>query len=127
MAMRQSKSKIFDMCTIVNAMHLMSDISVAPGLITSNGEVWKEQRRFALRHLKDFGFGRSSMEDLILDEVKELVKDFKAKVSEHDGELQMSRAFNLNILNALWKIITGKRLKTDDPVEKKRIKDLAEM
>ncbi len=65
------------------------------------------------------------MEDLILDEVKELVKDFKEKTAEHDGDILMNQVFNLPILNALWKIITGKRLKTDDPVEKKKVKDLA--
>ncbi len=80
-----------------------------------------------MRHLKDFGFGRSSMEDMIKDEAIELVEDLKKQISESDGVLKISQIFNLAILNALWKIITSKRLKTDDPVEKQKIADLAEM
>ncbi len=37
------------------------------------GDVWKEQRRFTLRHLRDFGFGKASMEDIIIEEFKVLV------------------------------------------------------
>lgn len=28
------------------------------GIFFAEGELWHEQRRFALRHLRDFGFGR---------------------------------------------------------------------
>ncbi len=42
------------------------------GVIMSNGKHWKEQRRFLLKNLKDFGFGRASMESLIQDEMTKL-------------------------------------------------------
>ena len=42
------------------------------GLLQSSGSEWVEQRRFALRQLRDLGFGKSSMEDTILDEVDKL-------------------------------------------------------
>ena len=35
------------------------------GIIFTNGEEWREQRRFALRHLRNFGFGKTSMEEMI--------------------------------------------------------------
>jgi hypothetical protein len=41
----------------------------APGVILSNGPYWRELRRFLLRNLRDFGFGKSSMEELFHDEV----------------------------------------------------------
>ena len=43
------------------------------GLIFSSGNEWKEQRRFTLRSLKDLGFGKTSMEDSINEEVQKLV------------------------------------------------------
>ncbi len=43
-----------------------------PGVIGTSGQYWREQRRFLLRNLKDFGFGRASMESLIQDEMAKL-------------------------------------------------------
>ncbi len=43
--------------------------SGAEGIINSYGKHWKEQRRFMLSTLRDFGFGKSSMEDMINEEV----------------------------------------------------------
>lgn len=34
------------------------------GIVYGDGRKWREQRRFALATLRDFGFGKSSMEDL---------------------------------------------------------------
>ena len=36
-----------------------------------------EQRRFTLRHLRDFGFGKSKMEALICDEIEDVVNELK--------------------------------------------------
>ena len=59
--------------------------SLVQGIITADGQEWTDQRRFALKHLKDFGFGRSGLEGVIQGEVEDLVtlltshsgKDFK--------------------------------------------------
>lgn len=39
------------------------------GIVYGDGRRWKEQRRFTIATLRDFGFGKSSMEDLINEEV----------------------------------------------------------
>jgi hypothetical protein len=52
---------------------------LSPGVIMSKGKYWKEQRRFLLKNLKDFGFGRASMESLIQDEMTKLC----SKLSQH--------------------------------------------
>lgn len=46
-------------------------------LFTDGSNNWREQRRFALRTLRDFGFGKQSMDGLLIDEVQELVQLFK--------------------------------------------------
>ena len=48
-----------------------------PGLIFSRGKAWTDQRRFVLRVLRDFGFGKTSMEDTLLDEVDKLCDELK--------------------------------------------------
>ena len=42
------------------------------GVIGTNGQYWREQRRFLLKNLKDFGFGKTSMESIIQDEMAKL-------------------------------------------------------
>ena len=98
-----------------------------PGIITASGKAWREQRRFALKHLKDFGFGKSSMEHQIADEVKELLDNLKIKIKEGEHEVPMVHIFNLPVVNSLWKIIANQRLDLNHPKEKQKIADLAEM
>ena len=78
------------------------------------GGEWQEQRRFALRHLRDFGFGKSSMEGLIHDEIRELTEAMDSEVGNPEG-MPVRNRFNISIVNALWKIISGKRYKISDP------------
>ncbi|GLH13839.1 Methyl farnesoate epoxidase [Gryllus bimaculatus] len=59
------------------------------GIIFSDGPGWQEQRRFAFRHLKDLGFGKASMENVILEEIEDLLQEIKDKkvqevVKEHE-------------------------------------------
>ena len=48
--------------------------------------MWTEQRRFALKHLKDFGFGKIGLQGVIQDEVEDLVNHLK-KVGRKDFKL----------------------------------------
>ena len=81
-------------------------------LFFSESEEWKEQRRFALKKLKDFGIGKSSMETLIQKEIE----DFAQSLKQDCGRvIDMSHRFNLSVINGLWTIMTGKRLPLDDP------------
>lgn len=46
----------------------------ATGIIMSDGESWKEQRRFLLSTLKDFGIGKTSFQDVITDKSYNLLR-----------------------------------------------------
>ena len=94
------------------------------GLVVSEGRTWTEQRRFTLRTLRDFGFGKQGMEDVILEEV-EL---FKGLIDKHNGEpFDFKNQFNLPILNALWRVTSGERFEYDNQKFKSIVDRLTEM
>jgi methyl farnesoate epoxidase/farnesoate epoxidase len=55
----------------------------SPGVVFSVGNYWKNLRRFILRNLRDFGFGKSTMEEIFVDEVSKLCKRLD---QQHLGE-----------------------------------------
>ena len=91
------------------------------GILQSEGRIWTEQRRFALRTLRDFGFGRKGMESLIMDEVKELVE----WIGKQNGKpLNLQRRYSLAVVNALWTILAGDRYEHDDEKLHKILEEL---
>ena len=82
------------------------------GIIFNDGTNWAEQRRFSLRHLKDFGLGKNTMEGIILDEAIELISRFR---DEREKPVSTQNRFNAAIINAFWTIVAGERFKQDDP------------
>lgn len=46
------------------------------GIAWSNGDSWKEMRRFALKNLKDFGMGKKICEEMIIQECQFLIQEF---------------------------------------------------
>lgn len=83
-----------------------------PGVIQSEGKTWTEQRRFTLRTLRDFGFGKSGMEEMIQEELTAFIEMIKKTEGKPFDFLNKS---NLPILNALWKVTVGERFEYDNP------------
>lgn len=83
------------------------------GIITSEGDRWEVHRRFLLRQLRDFGFGKSSMQALITEELSEMIERLKKRAGTPVGELR--KTLRLAIVNSLWSILISKRFDQDDP------------
>lgn len=76
------------------------------GIIHTSGAHWAVQRRFALKTLKDFGFGKKSLESVINNEIDEVIQCFRS----HKGEdFLLQHDFNIPIINILWQLIAGYR------------------
>lgn len=97
------------------------------GVLLTDSTVWKEQRRFILRHLREFGFGKGDMSRMIeaetaimVDSIKELLKDGKV-------ELDMSKIFSVHVLNTLWTMLAGIRYNAEDKELKKLQSLLSEL
>lgn len=48
------------------------------GILFSRGDNWKAMRRFTISTLRDFGMGKTSLEDKIHEECDALVDTFKS-------------------------------------------------
>lgn len=47
------------------------------GIVFNEGQTWLEQRRFTIKVLRDFGFGKQSMEEAVGNEVRDLITYFR--------------------------------------------------
>jgi len=84
-------------------------------LVINGGEVWKEMRRFSIRTLRDFGFGKQrSMEETLQDELDDLTKSLSAQLASGNNVVNMKQYFTISVLNILWNMIAGYRFSRDD-------------
>lgn len=83
-----------------------------PGVLFLHGQFWKEQRQFLLRNLKDFGFGKSSVEGLITEEVDKFCQELKKVCGQ---PYTLAGNLNIGIVNVLWAILIGEKLPFNDP------------
>jgi len=82
----------------------------AQGIINTQGNHWATQRRFSLKTLKDFGFGKQSLEETINIEVDEIIELFLST----KGDALMTQDFNVPIINILWQLVAGTRFTKDN-------------
>ncbi|XP_068106845.1 cytochrome P450 2C16-like isoform X2 [Hyperolius riggenbachi] len=77
----------------------------------TNGYKWKQLRQFCLQTLKDFGMGKKSLEDPILEEIQHLVEHFRRLNEQpYDPSIVLSCASS----NILAKILMSTRYDYSD-------------
>ncbi|CAG7822079.1 unnamed protein product, partial [Allacma fusca] len=96
----------------LNVFTASSDDGIVRGIGFTDGTHWTEQRRFALKNLREFGIGAKSMEGKIQEEVSELVGSLKAREGK---PIPVKGLFNIPVINAFWSILLGHKLKENDP------------
>lgn len=95
------------------------------GILLTDGTFWADQRRFIVRHLKEFGYARRGMVEMIQNEAEHLFKDFQNIVRNQQGKamITMQNAFGVYILNTLWTMMAGIRYSRENV----RLKQLQEL
>ncbi|XP_075990873.1 putative cytochrome P450 303a1 [Anticarsia gemmatalis] len=88
------------------------------GVLLTDGELWREQRRFLIMHLKEFGFGRRGMQEIAQIEAVHMINDIMYMIRRDrtfNTVLYMHNFFNTYILNTLWTMMAGIRYEASDP------------
>ncbi|KAM9456705.1 cytochrome P450 2K4-like [Clarias gariepinus] len=88
------------------------------GILFSNGENWKEMRRFALTNLRDFGMGKRGSEEKIIEEIqylKEVFESFGGK------PFDTTQPVNHAVSNIISSIVYGSRFEYTDPQFKEMV------
>ncbi|XP_048207392.1 cytochrome P450 2J2-like [Perognathus longimembris pacificus] len=94
------------------------------GLVMSNGQIWKEQRRFTLTTFRNFGLGKKSLEQRIQEEAQHLVEDI-----ENEKGQPFNPQFKINnaVSNIICSIVFGERFEYQDGHFQKMLKLLDEL
>ncbi|XP_032998573.1 cytochrome P450 2K6-like [Lacerta agilis] len=89
------------------------------GVLLSRGENWKVMRRFALSTLRDYGMGKRSIEDRIVEECSVLIKRFES----YQGQpFETTTIMNAAVANIIVSILLNKRFEYEDPTFRKLLK-----
>ncbi|XP_019640006.1 PREDICTED: cytochrome P450 2U1-like [Branchiostoma belcheri] len=81
-------------------------------LFAEYGPDWKQQRRFSLKTLRDFGVGKRSLEGKICDEAAALSRELLTK----DGQpFDIKHLLQNSVSNIICSIVFGKRFEYGDP------------
>ncbi|XP_075197734.1 uncharacterized protein LOC142297393 [Anomaloglossus baeobatrachus] len=106
---------------LINHADVFSDRPRAPvihkvsknhGVVFSNGENWKMMRRFTLSTLRDYGMGKKTIEDKIIEEAECLVQ----KLKSYDGKpFDNLTSLNAAVANIIVAILLSHRFEYEDP------------
>ncbi|XP_069832020.1 cytochrome P450 2C14-like [Dendropsophus ebraccatus] len=106
---------------LINHADAFSDRPIQPltvkflgnnGVVFSNGENWKVMRRFTLSTLRDYGMGKRTIEEKIIEEAECLVQRFRSYNGKPFDNLT---SINAAVANIIVSILHSHRFDYEDP------------
>ncbi|XP_060084175.1 cytochrome P450 2J4-like [Ylistrum balloti] len=99
-------------------IYTFKEITRRHGITSRSGPEWKIHRTFALNGLRDFGFGKKSLEGKITEEIE----IFLNLIDKKQGTpVCLESPIQISVANIVCSIVLGKRFEHDDPAFKKLI------
>ncbi|XP_065264055.1 cytochrome P450 2H1-like isoform X3 [Emys orbicularis] len=93
------------------SMPIFEKSAKGTGIVFSNGERWKQLRRFALTNLRNFGMGKKSIEERIQEETRFLVERLR---NTHGRPFDPTLFLNHSVSNVICSIVFGDRFDYED-------------
>ncbi|KAL2089587.1 hypothetical protein ACEWY4_014275 [Coilia grayii] len=106
------------------SLPIIADIVGDKGLVASSGYAWKQQRRFALHTLRNFGLGKRSLEPSILQECRYLNE---ALVNEQGKSFDAQWLINNAVSNIISVLVFGDRFEYTNDDFQSLLKDINEV
>uniref|UniRef100_A0A3Q1FYC2 Cytochrome P450 2J6-like n=1 Tax=Acanthochromis polyacanthus TaxID=80966 RepID=A0A3Q1FYC2_9TELE len=90
---------------------MSQDITVGRGMTFTSGHIWRQQRRFALSTLRNFGFAKTSLQPVILDEFSHCAEEFR----RYEGKpFNPHLVMNNAVSNIICSLLFGHRFEYSD-------------
>ena len=93
------------------------------GVATSSGKDWKNIRSFSLRVLRDFGFGKRSLQSRVKEEVELFIQEVEKNVNK---PFDIRHTLQISVANIICSVVFGKRFEYDDKDFIQQIDDMDE-
>lgn len=94
------------------------------GIFQAEGELWKDYRRFSLSTLRDFGFGKQSMEPRIKIEIQCLLNTIQ---NYNEQPTDIGDLIRMSISNVICSLVIGRRYEYTDAEFQKLLKAVNEL
>ncbi|CAG7719784.1 unnamed protein product [Allacma fusca] len=86
------------------------------GILAASTEVWRPTRRFTMRNLRDFGFGKKHFQQKFLDtEMHDLSRLLDQAIEQNNGVIEPHTLFRIPSVNIAWASAAGSRFEHTDP------------
>ncbi|TMS35705.1 hypothetical protein L596_003048 [Steinernema carpocapsae] len=82
------------------------------GVVDTEGDFWKEQRRFTLHTFRNFGVGKNLMQEKILDEIGWFIDRIDRRIECNDSTVDIVNEFEICVGSIINNILFGYRFDT---------------
>uniref|UniRef100_A0A914YII3 Cytochrome P450 n=1 Tax=Panagrolaimus superbus TaxID=310955 RepID=A0A914YII3_9BILA len=77
------------------------------GIVLTDGELWREHRRFALHVLRNFGLGKNLMQERVLNEVSWMIEEMKKQIKNGQKEISVQNNIDVAVGSIINLLIFG--------------------
>uniref|UniRef100_A0A915L4J9 Cytochrome P450 n=1 Tax=Romanomermis culicivorax TaxID=13658 RepID=A0A915L4J9_ROMCU len=106
------QGEVFSGRPIFNALYTQKFHGKRTGFLLTDGECWREQRRFALSTMRDCGMGKSSLQQSVAEAAEVLLKELE--VASFRKSVDILDSFNKAVGNVICSMAFGRTFEGEE-------------